>query len=424
MSVTDRDDFFNHVLILENSSEAGSAAVSSYFRAQYAIPAANVQSFAMGTNPEVWAYSANRYADFWEPLYEKFQDINGQMILASSHVPLFSGCRTIVGGVDGRFPLPDGLAYLKQIIEDGYDPKSGVGASGSWQPFRGIDGTYPFENSLETNTTTSPYLDRSAPQAWRDGKVAVGSAHDESFQYFFRPVANFDRDYSRFNLIPVGRIGYFLLGGTSFPSWMVDRAYSLISRSIRGRVTLDQARSKPIILGIGSYGAPQYNSRNNPARAAAMYQLLLSRGFTNVEYFYDTFGDPLADYLAPVDGAHFTVDDIEQEGFSKEFWGAFGPAFQNNDFAWYPKFPSQLGGFCYVGASNDDSYTRYFQDVANFSTGIGSRNHNTALGTPVHYDILEMILNGYTMAEATFWAGMTYGYGCAVGDPLYTPIVV
>lgn len=439
MAVVDADEMAAKAVVVYNTDVAASGNVADYYCAVRGIPLANKIGFAMGTDPYLWPWDANRFANFYTPLYEKVIQVGARAVITAAGCPNYLECRAVNDFNLGIIPLAPVCGMVKAIYPTGAQPRVNPNnddsddfitlRDGSVTP--GVNG-----NALrqDINVRAAGFFQINQSADYNTAYTAGGLSWEDG-RNLYEPLPGFRRDYSRLNYLPYGVAGWMIqygATGSAHPVTLEADSKTIINRLQGKTQTLAQARGRRIVVSIGNITA---NSSLAPAaRSAIIVKEFQNAGFTDVQYFYtSSVGDTAAELLAPSASQSFSLANLDAGTVSRSnIWLMVGYGLLNSRWnpasspTWRPGSVPHLApasdGLIIGGLSDHQHWSRYWMADGG-AGGLGRLSHPTQFTGSYHWERVRSMLRGETLAEMCFWQKSDFDF-VPIGDPLYNPIRV
>lgn len=434
MGVRDVLTLAQKAVIIVNSDVAESATVATRYRAMYGIPAANVFTYALGTNV-LWEFTASRYAGFWTDLYAKVQAIGAYAIFTTPGCPVGIELPDQDGneGINGdgvNFSLLVG--FVKRIYAGGREPRL-VNAGIGFLPMVGPTYTdYLHDPATVTAHKGAQTTDASAiaglvTLGTDSLHQSAGAANIDAFK--FTLCRSGDLNWSAVDNLLTGHIGYYTQAEATHPAGLDTLSWPILGKA--GNLQKPAASQS----GVKVLCCPVTLTSSNYCHEST--QALIGKKLANlglsVDYWYPTAPGAVAEALLPAaSGMAWTSGNLDANTTtpaSVTYQYAVGCGFDNGKEATWggaakPMRASTSGGLVSCGQSDGykwgkqamvDSGHSYIQHIREPAYGW----HQGALQQGKLVDIWLNLINGRALCEAA-WCGLEYSF-LAVGDPLARP---
>lgn len=431
MTVRDLLTLAQKSIVIVNSDVAASATVATRYRAMYGIPAANVFTYAMGTNV-LWEYTADRFAGFWTDLYNLVQSVGAYAIFTTPGCPVGiellqpNGTEDINGAGVNTSHL---VGFVKRIIANGYEPR----VSGSFYPMKGPNfDEYLFDSASGTNHKGAQVTDATAianlvTLGTDATHQAAGASNIDAFKFTLLRGAS--SNWSTVDNLLTGHIGYYTQAEASHPASLDTLSWPIIGKA--GNLQKPASQQS----GVSVLCCPQTLTGSNYCHESS--QALIGKKLSDlglsVSYWYPSAPGAVADALLPASGgmawtsADLTANTTTPASVTYQYLVGCGPS-NGTEATWggatKPMRASTSGGLICCGQSDGykwgkqgmvDSGHSYIQHIR--EPAYGYHQGPTQQGKMV--DIWLNLLNGRALCEAA-WCGLEYSF-LAVGDPLARP---
>lgn len=474
MAVTDVTAFRRGLAIVYNTDLAASGQIADYVCQKYGLPEVNKIGFAMGTGWR-WAYSPSRYQDVFVRLHERLGIIGATGVLLCEgspnrmDLPLELDPSDVTSnGVDTArmLAITRRIVAANSLVAYG-EPRLQSNAATDRRPNYQYPRTGPWTISHSGKLAITGYWTRRGGGAYMapdhemreyDGYIDVGlDATMEAARGTFSGVAagerevarftaTFDGDFSRFHMLPYGRIGLpKLTADDTFDADLFAKSKAIIDRGAAFERRRSSVKDSRILFPFAAVGWS--TSAYNVGKQALCYRKALDAGFTNLAYWYDDdvqSWDQTALTLAPVaDGLNATdnwtranldagmatghVFDVAVGGGLKN--GDTGAVTPSRATAWCTAtngfVPAATGAIIMGGASYTYQWVQRLAELDRLVAAVcspysnGGGHHITAQEAQTPTDVFLALLEGRSLMEAA--ALCTEDAHYPMGNPLVRP---
>jgi hypothetical protein len=439
VAVVDASPLADKAVVIYNTDVAASGTFTDWYMAKRGIPSANKIGFAMGTDPYLWAFDANRFANFYTPLYDKVMAVGARAVITAAGCPNYIACKTVNDFNDGITPLANTAGLVKRIYATGAAPRVDAGDDDSGDLITPRDGSVTpgvTGASLRKNITerAAGYYQTVQSSAYNSAYTAGGLTWEDG-KNLYEPTSALRRDYSKLMDLPCGVAGWMIqygATGSSHPGTLLADSQAVVNRLQGKTQTLAEAQGRRVLVWIGAGTA---NSSNGPAaRYAIIVKELQDAGFTDVQYVYTSGGsDTAANQLAAPGGAAFTLANIDAGSVTRtNVWLSVGCGLLNDRWnpasspTWRPSSVPYItpasDGLTIGGLSDHQHWVRYWMADGG-AGGFGRLSHPTSFTNGYHWERVRSMLRGETLCEMDYWQKEPFDF-VAIGDPLHNPIRV
>lgn len=461
MAVTDVTVFRRHLAVVHNTDRAASGQIADYVCRKYGIPTANKIGIAMSTSAQ-WAYDAGRYSTVFGTLNTHLTTIGATGVLLCEgspnrmNLPLVADPSNITSsGIDTArmLALTKRIVAVNAITAFGeprlYDadqanrvpmyqyPRTDawtVSQSGKTGITGNRRGALAYEGA-EYNSYISIALDADM-EAARGSYSGVGTSMRKAATF----APGFDRDFSRFDMLPYGRIGLpkFTTDDT-FDADLYAKSKAIIDRGIAFERSMSRARADTrILFPVADVGS--FTGAYNLGKQVLAQKKAQLAGFAALNYWYEdgavSSGDLAANAMAnPAHGlrtlSNWTTAELNSGTANPiTFDIAVGGGLMNDKAdTWCATsngmVPASTGAIVMGGASYLYQWVQRLVDLNRFVAAFcnpyvnGGSYHHSDLEMESTTDVFRALLDGMSLMEASVLCYENAHY--AMGNPLVRP---
>lgn len=464
MPVTDANDKFRAKLaIFYNSDVAASEQIADYVCAEYGIPSANAYGIAMGVDPDTWAYSSGRLAVL-QGAADHLDAISARGILlcegspSRANIARWSDPSNTSGyGIDTvrlvamtkRLKLRAwefGEPRLQENVNGGgnllYPP-----ASGAWTTnlldhalLMGVQRQsrppYNGDNLLWGGDYYDEYAGRFTYALDAGFEVVTGAyaGVSEEHRHWNKFASHWDGDFSRFSLLPFGRIGFPRIRNSgAYDANLYNKSVAIIRRGV-WMDKPDPAGAIRAHFQVASVGG--VNTPFSIGKQVYCWQQLSDAGYSQTSLWYapgsecstHTPATTMYPYANGLQSASdWTTENLDANTASPlTFDVGFGGGFHNDKSAWRATIQPADTGCIIMGGASYLAH-QWVQDIANddklcaayanpYTLGQGRHHSGTDMGSTA--DVFFAMTHGLSLLEASALGREDAHY--PYGNPLVT----